>query len=70
VSRVSPSGNPIHGEPPDPVINGAYWRLLHAAVLRAQREISEVAIDEMCDQYSATLTPAVKKMIAIRARGA
>jgi hypothetical protein len=64
------SGNPIYGEPPDPMINGAYWRLLHAAVLRAQRAPGAIeALDEACNRYEASLTPATKKMIAIRARG-
>jgi hypothetical protein len=71
------SGEHWGGGPPDAATSRAYWRLLDAAVRRADahfhldsdaaRELGAV-LDEAAVAYASSLTPAAKQIIAKRAR--
>jgi hypothetical protein len=67
------SGEHWGGGPPDTATSRAYWRLLDAAIWRAEHLGVDVVrgvafLDEACAEYASSLTPAAKLIIAKRAR--
>jgi len=71
------SGGHWGGGPPDDATSRAFWRLLDAAVRRAEAHfhldsdaahLLRMEIDEACVAYASSLTPAARQIIAKRAR--